>query len=208
MVLLGFLFMLVLSHLFLLGESFAMKDSRLFFTLNFMQVLSGIGLTGLLISPFFFPDILYGLPQLPGQVTSPEEYEKSEAKTADTGKNNAYYETEYLLSIQLKADACMEELQPYLQPDCNLASFSKLINIPAHHLAYYFREEKKQPFNDFRNEWRTKHAKNLISEGKSKELTLEAIGYLSGFKSRNTFFNAFRKFEGTSPGVFAAQFSK
>jgi AraC-like DNA-binding protein len=101
----------------------------------------------------------------------------------------------------------MKELQPYLQSDCNLAYFSKLTKIPVHHLAYYFREEKRQSFNDFRNEWRIKHAKNLIKEGKNAELTLEAIGLLSGFSSRNTFFTAFKKAEGISPGSYAAKFA-
>jgi AraC-like DNA-binding protein len=102
----------------------------------------------------------------------------------------------------------MTDLQPYLQSDCNLAYFAKLVKIPAHHLAYYFREERKQTFNDYRNEWRVNHTKKLITEGKHAELTLEAIGQLSGFSSRNAFFTAFKKVEDISPGAFAAQFIK
>ena len=207
LVLLGFLFILVLSHTFLLCEAFIAQDTKLLFTLNFMQILSAIGLTGLLISPFFFPGILYGLPQLPKPASLAGTNKKSKISRGNFEKHNPDFETEYLLSIQQKADAYMKEFQPYLQQDCNLASFSKMIKIPAHHLAYYFREEKKQAFNDYRNEWRIVHFKNLIREGKSKELTLEAIGSLSGFSSRNTFFNAFKRFEGVSPGVWAAQSS-
>jgi AraC-like DNA-binding protein len=48
------------------------------------------------------------------------------------------------------------------------------VKIPVHNLAYYFREENKQTFSDYRNEWRVEHAKNLIREGKSNDLTLEA----------------------------------
>ena len=99
-------------------------------------------------------------------------------------------------------DECMQQLQPYQQNDCNLAYMAKLTGIPAHHLAYYFREEQRQPFNEYRNFWRVKHAKNLIREGKTKELTLEAIGLLSGFSTRNTFYTAFRKIEGTPPSAF------
>jgi AraC-like DNA-binding protein len=205
LVLLGFLFILVFSHIFLLGKAFMEQDTKLLFTLNFMQILSAIGLTGLLISPFFFPDILYGLPQLPMPASLPGTNKKSKMHHGNFTKQNPDFETEYLLSIQQKANAYMMEFQPYLQTDCNLASFSKLIKIPAHHLAYYFREEKKQSFNDYRNEWRVVHSKNLIKQGKSKELTLEAIGSLSGFSSRNAFFTAFKKFEGLTPGVWADQ---
>jgi AraC-like DNA-binding protein len=102
----------------------------------------------------------------------------------------------------------MQQLQPYLQNDCNLAYMAKLTGLPAHHLAYYFREERRQPFNNYRNLWRVQHAKNLVLEGKTRELTLEAIGQLSGFSSRSAFFTAFKKVEEISPSAFAAQFIK
>jgi AraC-like DNA-binding protein len=41
-----------------------------------------------------------------------------------------------------------------------------------------------------------------MREGKTKELTLEAIGLLSGFSTRNTFYKAFLKSEGSPPGTF------
>lgn len=65
-----------------------------------------------------------------------------------------------------------------------------------------------QSFNDYRNEWRIKHSKKLIAEGKADELTLEAIGILSGFSTRNTFFNAFKRSEGISPGAYVEQLAQ
>lgn len=97
----------------------------------------------------------------------------------------------------------MKEHQPYLQPDCNIGHLAERVNLPVHHLAYYFREIKKQHFTDYRNQWRINHAKNLIRQGKANEMTLEAIGMLSGFSSRNAFINDFKKLEGISPGAFA-----
>jgi AraC-like DNA-binding protein len=99
----------------------------------------------------------------------------------------------------------MKDFRPYLQHDFNMAKLSVMVNIPVHHLAYYFREVKKISFTDFRNRWRVDHAKKLICEGKSKDLTLEAIGILSGFSSRNTFLNAFKKAEGISPSAYLSQ---
>jgi YesN/AraC family two-component response regulator len=97
----------------------------------------------------------------------------------------------------------MSKYQPFLQPKINLAQFSELINIPTHHLAYFFREIRKKAFNDYVNEYRVEHAKSMITEGKTANLTLEAIGVLSGFSSRTTFFRAFKKVEDVSPGAFA-----
>jgi AraC-like DNA-binding protein len=205
--LLGSLLILIVSHILLVID-LTLAGSQVFFTLTSLQIGAAAGLTVLLISPFFFPGILYGLPRLPERkVIFMSETGNIKPMPAVDRKTETHFESDYLMIIQNKAEMCMKELQPYLQADCNLAYFSKLTKIPVHHLAYYFREEKKQTFNDYRNEWRIKHAKNLIKEGKNAELTLEAIGLLSGFSSRNTFFTAFKKAEGISPGSYAAKFA-
>lgn len=205
-VLLGFLFVLIVSHTLFLKESFAKQDSNLFYTLNLMQTLSFIGLTGLMISTFFFPGILYGLPQLPTPNDSSLKNDENKGflnKSQSKSKKN--FKTDYLQSIEQKTNACMKELQPYLQADCNLATIAKLTQIPAHHLSWFFREIKHQTFNDYRNQWRVEHAKNLILEGRSSDLSMEGIGLLSGFSSRNAFYNAFKKVVNSSPSAFASQ---
>ncbi len=188
--LLGFLPLSVVSHSLSLSEAFHHQDSMILYSLNILQILAEAGLIGLLVSPFFFPRILYGLPQLP---------EIIKAKPAP------HYENLYLLSIGQKTDAFMRESQPFLEPEFNMTQLSVAIKIPAHHVAYYFREVKNQSFIDYRNEWRINHAKNLINDGGAKRLTLEAIGLSSGFLSRKAFFTAFKRSTGTTPGAFAAQ---
>ena len=138
-----------------------------------------------------------GTPQVPNLGSGPDPFSQVSVNPPKPG-----FEADYLKQIGSKMDECMQQLQPYLQNDCNLAYMAKLTGIPAHHLAYYFREKRRQPFNDYRNLWRVQHAKNLIGEGKSQKLTLEAIGLLSGFSTRNTFYTAFRKTEGSPPSAF------
>ena len=208
-VLLVMLFMWNFSHFMIFIEFFKWYDIKIFYTLNVLQVLSSTGLIGLLVSPFFFPGILYGLPKVPQVIlTSESDGAETDASPEKTNKHPLSFESDYLHSIGRKADFCMKEIHPYLQPNFNLFKLSVLIDIPAHHLAYYFREGKKQSFNDFRNEWRINNAKKLIREGKASELTMEAIGLLSGFSSRNTFLAAFKKAEGVAPAVFTAQITK
>ncbi len=227
MILLGSFFILVVSQILIMFD-FTTDNSSLYFLLKTLRVISTLGLAGMLVSPFFFPGILYGLPRLPrnktvlrndGFTTVPapdgnqtpgrlnQEIEVDTVTIAPVIKNTTSgFESDYLILIGNQAEACMKEFQPYLQQDFNLAQLSVLLKIPVHHLAYYFREIKKMSFTDFRNSWRVDHAKNLIYEGKCNELTLEAIGFLSGFASRNTFLNAFKKAEGISPQSFLVQF--
>jgi len=204
--LLGFLLMLEVTQIFLIIKGFEMHFSELYFTLNVFRLFSAAGLIGLMISPFFFPFILYGLPRIPDSViVQVKEDTKEPSVPTSEIRNCNHFENSYIHSIGQKADCCMKEQQPYLQPDFNLAHLSVHTQIPVHHLSYYFREEKKQHFNDYRNEWRINHAKDLIKEGKAYELTLEAIGLQSGFSSRNTFLTTFKKVEGITPRTFVAQ---
>jgi AraC-like DNA-binding protein len=196
--LLVFLLILVFSHFLLI-----LGPVNGFLTLNILQIVSGFGMLGLLLSPFFFPEILYGLPLIihPGSdgfYSHPEQGIQTESP-----KKSVDLEENYIVFLEEKITNCMNEFKPFLQPESNLVQFSVLVNIPVHHLAYYFREIKKQSFSEYRNSWRVNHAKDLIRNGSSKHLTMEAIGLASGFKTRNTFFSAFKKSEGISPGAFA-----
>jgi YesN/AraC family two-component response regulator len=117
-------------------------------------------------------------------------------------KKQLRLENSYLDSLGQKVDAYMEEFMPYLQPELNVSQLSVQLGVPVHHLGYFFKEVKKKPFHDYRNEWRINYAKKLIREGRNNEITLEAIGTLSGFSNRNAFRSAFMKLEGTSPAAF------
>jgi len=207
--LLGFLLLLEVSQIILIIKAFEMHFSDYFFTLNVFRIISVTGLVGLLISPFFFPAILYGLPRYPESIASMYPSEANVVQGPDNAVKKAnHLESDYINYINQKADSCMKEHQPYLQPDFNLAHLSVHTQIPVHHLSYYFREEKKQHFNEYKNEWRINHAKQLIKEGKAVDFTLETIGLQSGFSSRNAFLTTFKKVAGITPSTFAARIKK
>jgi AraC-like DNA-binding protein len=197
--------MLFSTHLLLMLDVLWKDDLGLYFNLNYLQLLSGAGLGCLVLSPFFFPAILYGLPRTPDLPANPVDGRQIHPGPVGEGKKvHVHLENGYLLQIGEKADSCMSVCQPYLHPEFSLANLAVMINVPVHHLAFYFREEKKHGFTEYRNHWRIEHAKNLIGDGKAQDLTLEAIGLMSGFSSRNTFLQAFKRAEGVSPREYAA----
>ena len=202
-VLIIFLFIMMLGNLLILVDSFVHEMTTDFYKLNSLLVFSALGFIGMLISPFFFPFILYGLPRVPISVTkSQNSRSRNHVPDIMEPRHHLNLESNYIRSIGEKADSYMKEIKPYLQKDFNMVQLSSLIQVPLHHLAYYFRESRKQSFNDYKNHWRIKHAKELILDGRASKLTLETIGSLSGFASRNTFFTAFKKVEGISPSTF------
>lgn len=202
--LLTFVLLLTTSHIFLIIHTFKMHFSDLAFSLNLVRIISLLGLIGLLISPFFFPAILYGLPRLP-VARENKEKEAGKINSGEAKKSKNHFENTYLQSIGQQMDTFMQENQPFLQSQFNINQLAVQIEVPVHHLTYFFREIKNQTFSEYKNRWRIEHAKKLIKEGKSNELTLEAIAVLSGFSNRNSFRSIFQKTEGICPSIFASQ---
>ena len=201
-------FALVASQFILMFYSWGTDTGDLFYTMNALQILSAIGLIILLVSPFFFPEVIYGLPRLTVQNSGGGTTSENDIAIYDGNiKYSPNFEAAYLDQISRNIETAMQTGQLYTQLDLNMARFSVMVDIPFHHLAYYFREVKNQSFNDFRNDWRINYAKQLIREGKAEELTLEAIGLKSGFTSRSTFFRAFKRAEGIAPAEFLAKMS-
>lgn len=209
-VLLGFVFLLIISHIYVLTLSAIVKNSNLFHTFNILQVASFTGLTGLLISPLFFPSILYGLPRiLSTQAKTVDERRPIPFDNQDDKRTKVpFFELDYLEQIGNKIEVVFAQSQPYLQQEFSMAQLATLTHIPLHHLAYFFREHNGDSFHNFRNRWRVEYSKKLIREGQSRRLTLEAIGQSSGFSSRNTFFVAFKRLEGISPRDYAQRSAK
>lgn len=144
-----------------------------------------IGFLVMLISVFFRPAILCGLPRLPQSV----DVIRNE-KTAQ--------ELAYRQFIHQQIINRMENHKPYIQPRFGLAELSVLVNIPAHHLACYFRNELVQPFHTFRDAYRINYAKSLIKKGKLKGQSPKTFGFLSGFSSYRRFLTVFIRVEGCS----------
>jgi AraC-like DNA-binding protein len=201
---LGIEVLLITGHLIMVIKIFGFENQNGFASYNAFQNILGLGPVAIIILIFFSPGILYGLPRLPGNNMELINSEKSTEPEQSWNKiQTPRFESGYLQSIGKKADACMEELKPYVKADFNKNELSLLIQVPTHHITYFFREVKKQSFVDYRTEWRVKHAKKLMKEGKSAKMTLEAIGLLSGFPNRDSFRIAFQRAEGVTPALFA-----
>jgi AraC-like DNA-binding protein len=209
--LLVFVIILTFAHTVLTIISIQNEDLHYFASINTLQIISVIGFIGIIILPFLYPKVLYGLHQFS---PSEELKEKINSFTADiavehsnTSENQSKqypeFDSVYLQFIEKTVDQNMTDDKTYLQKGCNMQFFANQLNIPAHHLSYYFREVKKQSFNDYRNMWRIKHSKELIKNSKNNDYTIEGIGMLSGFSSKNAFFTAFKKYENTTPGTYA-----
>jgi len=202
----SFQLLLVMSHILFLTNSFGLFGKFSSTQNDFFTLLSSVALIGLIILPILFPRILYGLHILTTPVYKPAVDVASEIK--EVIRKIPVCDEDYMSFIQSKVDVAMKEHLVYLQKEYNLQQLSVLIQVPTHHLANYFSNYKKQTFNDYRNEFRVRHAKALMLQKQSGLMTIEAIGHLSGFSNRNTFTKAFKEIEGVTPGAFLAQIKR
>jgi AraC-like DNA-binding protein len=57
-------------------------------------------------------------------------------------------------------------------------------------------------FSNFINRYRVNHSKQFFQADFLSRYTISSIGFESGFNSRSTFYNAFKKFTGMSPSDY------
>jgi AraC-like DNA-binding protein len=195
---LGFLFFTVLSFF---TNSFTLAEIKGFVFLY----ATVIGLLLLNLSLLFFPNILYGLPQFDYAIVSKKNREGQQhlGIAEDLKKQPKSFEisSEKLNLLKLKIERYIES-KPYLNPDFNLTMMSSDINIPVHHLSYYFNEYLNISFNTWKNNFKIDHVITLINNGTGEILTLDALAKQAGFGSRTSFFNSFKQKIGVTPSEY------
>lgn len=92
--------------------------------------------------------------------------------------------------------------KPYLDSEINIRQLSEMTTIPSHQLSMLLSIYLNQNFYTFINKYRIEEAKQLLSAPDSKDKTILAVAFDSGFNSKSTFNTVFKKFEGITPSEF------
>ena len=93
---------------------------------------------------------------------------------------------------------CISAEKPYLDSELKLRELSSMVNIPEHHCSYLLNQVLNISFRDYINKLRVEHFINEFPR-LSSSLTMESMANASGFKSKNTFYTAFKKETGKTP---------
>ncbi len=94
------------------------------------------------------------------------------------------------------------EKQVYLNPDITLKQFARQAGLKPYLVSGVLKQCLHQSFVDFINSQRIEYAKTLLKSEQSGNLTIEGIALSSGFKSRASFYRAFKKYTGQTPTAF------
>lgn len=176
---------------------------------------------GLQLTLLAFPQILYGYPivrnneiiqkdiiQLPSEkylstidIVAPEKLE-----SLPESMSNDVEEPFLELSILLKDH--LDKHKSFLNPDFSIDDLARELDVPRHHLYYCLNRVMKTKFTDLRKSFRIAHAKKLLEQGVSETISIEGIGFQSGFSSRSNFFNAFKSETGITPSEYLINHSQ
>jgi PAS domain S-box-containing protein len=103
----------------------------------------------------------------------------------------------------------LEQLHEIFTNDClytnknlQLSDVSELLNMSSRQLSQLINKHQNQTFIDFVNGYRVNAIISALNANAHHTQTLEVIGNANGFNSKSSFFAAFKKVTGQTPGTF------
>jgi len=93
----------------------------------------------------------------------------------------------------------MELEKPYLNSELNLVKLAEQMNLTTHQLSYLINNAMGENFFNFINRYRVRKAKELLKNSDYDHLNVLVIAYESGFNSKTSFNNTFKKMTNYTP---------
>lgn len=118
---------------------------------------------------------------------APEKYQTNKVSKADAGK------------AVRKLEKYMEQQKPYLNADVSMADLAKAAGVSNPILSQIFTQHMHTNYYDFIAKYRVEEFKHLASMPEYSKFTIMAIAEKCGFKSRTSFFTAFKNHTGCTP---------
>ncbi|MCF2876507.1 MULTISPECIES: helix-turn-helix domain-containing protein [unclassified Tenacibaculum] len=110
--------------------------------------------------------------------------------------------------LKEKLEKLFETDQVFKKQNLSLRETASLLETTDKKLSNYLNTELNTTFYEYVNSYRIQHFKKSISNGTSKNLTLLAIAFDSGFNSKATFNRVFKQQEGITPLQFKKSLEK
>ena len=183
---------LYIFFLFSFAKDNSFIDTQLATTI---QTLLAVFLVINNLSLLLFPELLFGIPILRRADSIDVVLDTPADRASIRFKDEAYFQ-----DLGNRFMSYMEAEKPYLSKSFNLGQAAQNLEVPQHHLTLCIREVYDDNFSGVRNTFRVKHAYNLLKSGSHSLKTIDAISDESGFSSRTSFYKAFDREFGMSPG--------
>ncbi|MFO0468861.1 MAG: helix-turn-helix domain-containing protein [Bacteroidota bacterium] len=149
----------------------------------------------LILGLVLFPRILYGIPLERESLI----INANDSLVSEKGKiENISFDEDYIEKIRLLLLNWIEQ-KKYLDAESTTSSLSKDIDLPIHHVTYFFNNVNDEKYIEWRNKKRIEYAMSLINSKNGYNKTIENLGKESGFKSYSAFIQSFKQITGKLP---------
>ncbi|MGB1241376.1 MAG: helix-turn-helix domain-containing protein [Chitinophagales bacterium] len=105
--------------------------------------------------------------------------------------------------ILQKITAFVEKETYYLEKNASLKDLAAQLSLSPTYLSQVINNQSGQNFNDFINQYRIEEAKKRLIDDAFQHLNIAGIGETVGFKSKSTFYAAFKKHTQFTPAAYA-----
>lgn len=104
--------------------------------------------------------------------------------------------------LKQKLEDTLHQKQIYLNQELSLAELAKQIDTTDKKLSTLLNQNLQTNFYDYINSFRIAAFKKGVTEGKLEHLSIVGLALQCGFKSKSSFYRAFKKETGISPSQF------
>ena len=130
-----------------------------------------------------------------------EHVQLVESKNSGEYRNSGLKEEDALLYHgQLKE--LMEIKKPHLEPKLSLVALAEYLDISPNYLSQIINQYEGKNFYDFVNQYRVEEFKERAKNPENSKFSLLAIAYDSGFNSKSSFNEVFKKNVGKTPSQY------
>lgn len=121
--------------------------------------------------------------------------------SAENTDNDLMVDLEYD-SLFIRIKELFDSMKLYKDHELKITDIALHLGTNRTYISRVIHNHTNLNFCDFVNEYRVKHAEELLSSTKEPILSLEEIGSYSGFSSNSSFYRAFVKKNGIPPGRY------
>ena len=166
---------------------------------NILFILVFSGFLILILGLILYPQILYGpiLEKAPLKVKKPE--------LGDVEMENISFPSEYIEKIRFLIKNWEAE-NKFIDVESSIYSLSKDIDLPFHHVTYFFNQINNEKYIDWRNRLRVEYAISIMHNQIGYDKTMEVLSKESGFRSYSAFIKSFKQTTGKLPKDYFKDF--
>ena len=107
-----------------------------------------------------------------------------------------------------KLNELMDARKPYLNPELNLSILSEMLNMKPKQVSGKINSNYSQNFYDLVNSYRVKEFQERLKSSSLEKFSLLGLAFDSGFNSKSTFNNAFKKHTQLTPSQYIKTIKK